>query len=364
MAIRIAMLRNKLLIVMLGMSGSFAHAQVQQKKLIQFGVESVDTSIANLPKNVPQLEQSPFDGWVFSVSSDSPGAHERRFDFTWGSWSTRAFRKQELRSTVDTLKRTHFTRLTDNFIRINTTPADIDWYDNFDAILNNARLAGWIAKEGGLKGILFDPEEYKSPLFDYHKQIHANSKDFQAYAKQVRQRGVEVMRAFQADYPEITIFLTFGNGYMYFKEWPRMYGGPAFEANTNDPKKMEYFCYGLLAPFLDGMIEAAGPNVVLIDGTEQSYLTVRRKQFIQHRRAFEQHVLPFVADDKKYSKIFRLAFGIWADARWTVDEDDKGFHDASSGTEFAGWSATHFERNYWQPQELKLSLVNALSRNG
>ena len=358
MAIQMSKLGYILLIVIWGMNCSFGYSQEQEKKLIHLGIDT--PAITSLPSVVSQLEETPFDGWVFKVTSDSPRGRERQFDFTWEGWGRRAFNKQELQPTVDALKQTHFTKLTDNFVCFVTTPADVDWYDNFDAILNNVRLAGWIAKEGGLKGVVFDTEEYTNPLFDYHKQIHADSKDFQAYAKQVRQRGAEVMRAFQTDYPDITIFLLFGNAYMYSKEWPAMHGGPAFDADTNDPKKMEYFCYGLLAPFLDGMIEAAGPNVVLIDGTEQSYLTLRRKQFIQHRRAFEQHVLPFVADDEKYAQVFQLGFGVWADARWGFDEDEKVFHDASSGTEFAGWSATRFEKNYWQPDELKLSLINAL----
>ena len=330
------------------------------KRLIYLGIDT--PQISDLPQIVPDLEQSPFDGWVFSVTSDSTRGRERRFDFTWENWGKRAFSQQELQPTVDTLRKTPFKRLTDNFIRVITTPGDIDWFDAQDTVVANARLAGWVAKQGGMKGIFFDPEEYVSPLWDYHKQRHASEKSFQDYAAQVRLRGADVMRAFQAEYPDITILLAFGCSYIYHKEWPAMHGAPAFAADTNDPKKLETFCYGLLAPFLDGMIEAAGPNVRLIDGTEHSYLTLRRKQFIQHRRAFEQHALPFVADDQAYKRKVRLGFGIWVDALWHRDEDERGYFDAppDGRTKFAGWDGADFSKNYWQPDELQMSITNAL----
>ncbi len=101
-----------------------------------------------------------------------------------------------------------------------------------------------MAKQGGVQGILFDPEEYEAPLWDYHRQRDASTKSFEKYAAQVRRRGIEVMNAFRSEYPNITLFIPVATSYIYHKEWPAMYGGPEFAGHTNDLQKLHYFCYG------------------------------------------------------------------------------------------------------------------------
>ena len=192
---------------------SFSATAGSKKKLIHLGIDTPD--INSLPKNINQLELAPFDGWVFSVRSKNPqfsllGGNPRKFDFSWGGWSKRAFTREEIQSTIDDLNKTKFVKFTDNFIRVCTTPGDLDWFDSHDAILNNVKLAALIAKESGIKGVFFDPEQYEAPLWDYHKQRYAATKTYVEYAAQLRKRGSEVMNAFQEVYPEITILLAFG----------------------------------------------------------------------------------------------------------------------------------------------------------
>src|SRR5580765_6044139 len=149
------------------------------KKLIEFGWDEPDTSF--IRQHIAEMEKTPFDGCVFHVN------------LTWNGWDTRSFTAEELQPALDDLKATKFTRFTHNFLRFNTAPGKIDWFDDFSAIVHNAKLAAQIAREGHCKGILFDDEQYTFPLFSYRKQRDAEKKSWDEYAAQVRKRGREVM---------------------------------------------------------------------------------------------------------------------------------------------------------------------------
>ena len=107
------------------------------KILIEFGWDEPDTAF--LRKNIASMEQTPFDGCVFhAVAKSNDG---RLDDLAWKCWSGRTFREEELTQAFDDLKSTPFHRFTHNFLRINTTPADLDWFDDHASIVANMRLA-------------------------------------------------------------------------------------------------------------------------------------------------------------------------------------------------------------------------------
>src|SRR5436305_1343261 len=139
------------------------------------------------------MERAPFDGCVFHVLV--PSAQRGPENFTWLCWGKRAFTEAELRPARDDLKATPVRRFTHNFLRFNTTPADLDWFDDFSAVVTNARLAARVAREGKCRGILLDVEEYGGKLFTYRRQRDAKKKSWDEYAAQARRRGGEVMTA-------------------------------------------------------------------------------------------------------------------------------------------------------------------------
>ena len=65
---------------------------------------------------------------------------------------------------------TPFGRFSENFLRFNVTPADLDWFDDYSAVLQNARVAAKFARQANARGLLFDIEQYQAPLFTYRKQ--------------------------------------------------------------------------------------------------------------------------------------------------------------------------------------------------
>src|SRR6266699_5178461 len=129
-------------------------AKGSNKKLIEFGWDEPDTAF--LRARVREVEQMPFDGCVFHITYDKPDGSKG--SFMNECWSKRAFAATELRSARKDLRATQFYRFTDNFLRFNVCPGDVDWFDDagFAAVINNARLAARVAREGRAPGVLFD----------------------------------------------------------------------------------------------------------------------------------------------------------------------------------------------------------------
>src|SRR5437016_2489844 len=166
--LRPAMLATFVGFVALAITASAAPSRAQ-KKLIEFGWDEPDEAF--LKQYAAEMERNtPFDGCVFHVNYTKSGGCKG--NFMWDVWSKRAFKDEELAEGLATLKAAHFERMKHNFLRFNVTPGDVDWFDDagFAAIVNNAKLAARVAKESGVcDGVLFDIEQYNTPLFSYAK---------------------------------------------------------------------------------------------------------------------------------------------------------------------------------------------------
>jgi hypothetical protein len=301
-------------------------ANEKTKCLIEFGWDEPDTAF--LRAHIHQMERSPFDGCVFHADYALTGTNKG--SFTWQAWGTQAFTEADLKDAFDDLHATHLGRFKQSFLRFNTTPAKLDWFDDYSAIVANARLAGRLARAGNCPGILFDIEQYEEPLFNYRKQRESETKSWELYADQVRRRGREVMQAFQEGYPGLTVFLTFG----YSLPW----------AQTRNGKKNLADCdYGLLAPFLDGMVEATQGHTRLIDGYERAYGYKTAREFETARKGMKEDLLPIVHDPEKYQRVFSLGFGIWLDKDWRK----------------RAWNTEDLTRNYFSQEAFETSIEEA-----
>ncbi|HEY8750646.1 MAG TPA: hypothetical protein VIM11_21860 [Tepidisphaeraceae bacterium] len=327
-------LSQLVLIAILTHALPFANAVVadlpQSKKLIEFGWDEPDTAF--IRAHLAELERTPFDGCVFHA--DAVGLDAKSVSFTWTGWGTRAFTRDELQKAVADLKATPFKRFTHNFLRFNTTPADVDWFDDYSAIVNNAKLAAQFATDTDCAGILFDTEQYTGKLFNYSAQRDAKTKSWDQYAAQVRKRGREVMQAFQAGDPNVTLFLTFG------------YTLP-FRQCQGDRAKLAKAQYGLLVPFLDGMLDAASSNSRIIDGYESSYSFKDTTRFAPAYATMKSAVLPLVADPQKYQSHFSFGFGIWLDNNWRR----------------LGWHTDDLSKNFYSPEAFEKTVEAALNRS-
>ena len=301
---------------------------VKQKRLIEFGWDEPDTAF--MKEHIEEMERTPFEGCVFHINYTRPVGEPQ--SFLWEAWGKKRFKPEQLDAAISELKTTKFQKFKHNFLRFNTTPADLDWFDDYSAVVNNATLAAKVANEGGCKGILFDVEEYANHLFTYANQRDKAAKSWDAYALQAHLRGKQVMEGFQKGYPDLIVFLTYG------------YGLP-WDKSQEGRKPLEECDYGLLAPFLDGMISAAKGKTRFIDGNESAYWYSTPAHFSRGKSKLQKDVRQIIENPVKYAKIFSVSFGVWMDFNWREQ----------------GWNTKDLAKNPRSPKLLEELTRKALS---
>ena len=308
-----------------------ARQEAGRKKLIEFGRDEPDTAF--LREHITRMEQTPFDGTVFYLRVKAAADGDNQDRFHWQNWGQRAFTAEEFEPALEDVKATEFRRFTHNFLRFNTASKDHDWFDEFASILNNARVAAGFARRanelsgGKFPGLCFDPEQYNDKLFTYAAQRDRATKSWDEYATQARQRGRELMGAFQEGYPDLTVFCTLG------------YSGAWYDAQGGKPLKD---CdYGLLAPFMDGMTEAARGRTRIVDGYEIGYY-LEKDQLHFGYKAMDEDLLGIVADPAKYRRVTSLGLGLWMDKN------------------HATWDAVDVGKNHWTPEKFEPLVRKAL----
>ena len=137
----------------------------------------------------------------------------------------------------------------------------IPWTDDasWANFATNMATAAWLAKEGGLRGLVIDNEDYfKAKQFDWNKTNDLSYAETLALA---RQRGREVFGAIFKEYPNAVI-LAF---------W--LYSQEAIN-HKPVPRRMDNFSYErrrLWPSFLDGMWDVIPQDVRVVDGNEWGY---------------------------------------------------------------------------------------------
>ena len=292
------------------LSSALAQDLRRPKKLIETGWDMPDTR--TLRANLTEIESRPFDGVVIqAVGRDAAGKPRR---LGW-AFLDEKWQREWFQPCVDDLRACKFRRLTDNFIILNANPGNVDWFDDagWQNIIEHCRIAAWVAKQSGVKGLLFDPEPYAPPhgQFRYAAQPQRDKHTFDEYAAQARRRGREMLAAIAAEYPDITLFCYFMNSVC----------GEA--ANNPSPQRaLKNSGYGLYPAMIDGWLDAAPSAVTFVDGCESAYRYNSREAFVEAallmRGDCQNLVSP--ANRAKYRAQVQVSFGLYLDAYWNPKE--------------------------------------------
>jgi hypothetical protein len=275
-----------------------------RKKLIATGWDQPDSQ--RLLARLAEMEKRPFDGVVLEASGRTPEGRACPLRETFGKEERR---REWFQSSVDQLRSCKFTRFTDNFAAVGANPGSVDWFDDegWRQIVDHWRIAAWLAKQSGLKGLLFDPEPYTPPhsQFSYASQERRSRHSFKEYAAKARQRGRQVMQAVVEQYPGITIFCYFMNS-VCATATGRADPGPALAAQG----------YGLYPAMIDGWLDAAPPTVTLVDGCESAYLYNSRQQFLESAVEIKGACQELLSPENraKYRAQVQVGFGMYLDA--------------------------------------------------
>jgi len=283
-----------------------AFSQPVQKKLIELGWDKPDA--ASLRKNLKQMERSPFNGVIINIT----GANEKgeKVSF-YHAFSNATWKKEYFQSSIDDLKAIHSQKLTDNFVQFTANPGNVDWFDDagWKQVVDHWRIAAQVAKEGGLKGIAFDPEPYVKPhrQFDYAAQPQHDKHSFAEYQAKARQRGREVVNAMASVDPHLVILTT------------RMLSDVMTAAFSPTPQAAlpSTGPLNLCPAFINGWLDAAPPTMIFVEGTEDpGYRANSQFDFLKAGNEMRQNALSLIAPEnrQKYKAQVQVSFGIYLDA--------------------------------------------------
>ncbi len=329
--------------LLVGATGGKAQIAGGEKKLIYYGWGVRDTMYVR--EHWQEMEQMPFDGTGISVAVDRKawqrGEAHTGNDLGWNLFAAKALRYEDFYSSVTDLKAAKWQKFSNNFLPVAISSSgqdqDFNWFDDarWKIILNNWRLAVTVAKQGGLKGAILDPEHYGAHIFDFREMNKRVKQPFSEYVAKVRQRGREMMEATRRIFPDPVFLCLFG----YTLVWNEVRD----REDLRPAKPLEQAGYGLYPAFLDGMLEAASPRAVLVDGYEFAYGFKRRLDFEGAREDIKRKAILLSTVPERYSKHVQAGFGLWLD--------------------YGGekrWSATDLSRNFFQPDEFERSVREAL----
>ena len=281
------------------------NAPLPRKKLIMSGWDQPDA--AQFHRDIKEFEKYPFDGVILTVPGKrNDGTSFSSFDnlFSAEPWNEAMFA-----SALADLKATRSTQVTDNFVILWSLPTTVDWFDDsgWAVIAEKFRIMARVAKAGGLRGILFDPEHYSpaKKAWQYSTQPNRGQRAFAEYFAKVRQRGQETMRAMAAEYPDVTLF-----GYWLLSVNLRALDPAGSLAGLESEQ------YGLLVAFMDGWLDAAPPTVKFVDGQEAAYRWDGESQFQAGALRVKNDCQAFVtpANRAKYRAQVQASFGFYLDA--------------------------------------------------
>jgi hypothetical protein len=264
------------------------------KRLLEFGWKT--PLLQAIPQVIDVAQTLPFDGLLFDIETPN---HIR--GLSWTVFGNQRVDQAALDQIAADLAGFGWGRLTDNFIRINVNyePGVVDWFDDFDAILYNAEALARLANQLGFAGLMIDTEQYNAFPFDYQQQAYRDRYTYDEYADQAYVRGQEVMRALNRGYPGITILYTWGLTYI---------------PQSHDQRALSEHIYGLMIPFLEGMIAAADAETSLVDAFEGAYRFEQEDQFQAAYNLIKVATRDaYTRDTKRYGETVTAGFGLWAD---------------------------------------------------
>ena len=342
-ACRNAVARAALLALVCITAGCSAQATAPgEKMIIYYGWSSRDT--AYVATHWTEMEQLPFDGIGINVAIDPNGRTVGDGStgnlLGWQTFGPTAFALADFQDAIADLNVPEWQRFHENFLPVSIASEGQDkgltWFNDarWATIENNWRVLLTIARQGGCRGLLLDPEHYDYPceLFSYtdHRAQRVD-KTFAEYIAMARQRGQQLGNAAREIFPNITIALLYG------------YTLPA--AEIAEGGSLESSRYALLPAFLDGLMSGAAAESTFVDLYEGGYRNTEPEQFLEGYDAIKNQARSIAADPLLYDAKMTVGFGLY------LDNSPKGKR----------WKKKRPQRNYFSPEKFEIALRAALA---
>jgi len=249
-------------------AGVVATAAQPQKKLVAFAWEFSGDTPQKLVKLAEKLDATPLDGIGIKLRATAEidgvrtNLHYKYF-MHGPAWPKAAFADQ-----IPYLKEaTKHKSMKHCFASSFRAPfAYIPWEDDaaWARIAASMRTVAWVAKEGGLKGLSVDPEDYKKVRQFVRRGDEA---PYDELCKLVRRRAREVFGPVFEEYPEATVhFFWFMAHVKYYTKCDRA-----------DLTRMSRVDEDLWPAFANGVLDVLPRTATIQDGDEEAYSYLAEK---------------------------------------------------------------------------------------
>ena len=255
--------------------------------------------------------------------------------------STDRWTRDAVRKYIPTLreisKKPH---LTESFLLFWMTPHDsagrLNWADDkaWANYAENMATVAWLAKEGWMKGLMLDPEEYSRA-----SQYSHTRKDppYDECARLARKRGREVFSRVFMEYPDAVLFTLW-----YFSGLR----GYADGLNLTNPTASIEDRGGLAHHFYNGILDVLPPQARIVDGCEHYSLSATKFQYFLNANSILTSVLPFVLPENitKYRSQVLAGNTMFLDMyTQTANPKSRWYHGPVDGSRLE-----HLRRNFVQ----------------
>lgn len=310
----IACIRNLVFLLFIYGISNTINAQViyqpPEKKLVEFSWASPTTREYN--ENIQLYDAGPFDGFSVKPSKEIGGGNIFMVD-NWAGVTEES--KEDEYSVVLSIKRE--STLEDNFLVLYGA-SQIDWFS--DAHWKKAeahiRYLANLAKIGGFKGILWDPEPYKPGKNPWRmsEQPDRGDRTYYEYYLQVRKRGAQFIEAIQDEFPGLTI-LSLRELSDYQTASPFSQKILPLIDKKQSRSTLEGAWWALHLPFTLGILDAINEDVTFIDANEEAYYYTSAIEYFKVRNEIFNDTRALIPEGlhKKFKACYYLGHAVSTD---------------------------------------------------
>jgi hypothetical protein len=302
-------------------------------KIIEWGWDTTGAfAPGSIPANLPAIEQLAFDGVGLDLQKNPPLSGGTGDFFGRNSFGNTLLNTSDYSNSIAALQSSSFNKFTANEMMLFVSPGNVDWFDstNFAKITANAHTATSVLHSAvGGSTVFLDVEPYQGQVW-WYDNFSASKKSAHTYADyqaEVRVRGQQYMDALKSANPDVQIMLT--DGYER--------GNGAGPADEN----------GLVASFIDGLLDHAGTNNTIYDGYEYSYPFHDSSLFEMAYNDMRIGQRSRSANPTAFDAHYRASYGLW------LDYNSDGIT----------WSSTNPSINYSTPATFQFAVQQAAMRS-
>jgi len=203
-----------------------------------------------IQQNFAFLESQPFHGLAVYMRNPS-----LTINATTAVMKSTPISYESISSVLAPMSGLEFSRLRDNFgVVMGSAPPD--FFDSWTTTIQNFANLAAAARDAGLRGFIFDNEQYFSSWGNYPSGVAYPGTSLAQYQAQAVLRGRQVMQAMVVEFPEI-IVLTLHGPYVSEPAAPEALHFPQWQSGNE-----------LLGPFFAGFQEGSSFPGQNVDGGE------------------------------------------------------------------------------------------------